>query len=275
MSSISPILRLSIGLILLTISLLLIGDMLGLAPDPKRAELAARKAIAEALAVQVAQGVADEQMEAVAETMRALQERNDAVLSAALRTTDGRLLAMAGEHLEHWEDPGVDRSTSSHVQVPIYGSAGPWGVLEVSFEPLDGLLFALFRGGSIAAVILFIAIFGFVAYWLFLKRALNELDPSSVVPDRVRAALDVLAEGLVLLDRRGRIVLVNAALQKKLGQDAKSLVGNELSSLPWESLERREGEDKVVYPWQALFAGDDMPSGVQLKIGRASCRERV
>jgi diguanylate cyclase (GGDEF)-like protein/PAS domain S-box-containing protein len=274
-SNISPILRLSIGLILLTISLLLIGDMLGLTPDPKRAELAARKAIAEALAVQVSQGVADDQVTMVGETIQALQERNETVLSVALRTSDGRLLAMAGDHLKHWQDPGVDRSTSSHVQVPIYGEAGRWGVLEVSFEPLDGIFFALFRGGSIAAVILFIGVVGFVTYWLFLKRALNELDPTSVVPDRVRAALDVLAEGLVLLDRRGRIVLVNAAFQKKLGQSAKSLVGNELSALRWEHSQRREGDEKPMYPWKALFAGEEMPSGVQLKLRTAMKQDLV
>ena len=49
----SPVFRLTIGLILLTVSLLLVGDLLGLTPDPKRAELSARKAIAEALAVRI------------------------------------------------------------------------------------------------------------------------------------------------------------------------------------------------------------------------------
>ena len=266
MSSISPILRLSIGLILLTVSLLLVGDMLGLAPDPKRAELSARKAVSESLAVQVSRDIAEGHLDSIGDTISAVQARNDHVLSVALRSSDGRLIAMAGEHTDHWVHPGNDTSTAAHVQVPIHGETGRWGVLEVSFEPLDDLLYTLLRGGSIATVILFVSVFGFAGYWLFLKRALNELDPSSVVPDRVRAALDVLAEGLVLLDRRGRIVLANDAFQAKLGQSAAALVGNDLSSLNWQQAQggRRQGDQ--IFPWQNLLAGGDGPSSAQLRL---------
>jgi diguanylate cyclase (GGDEF)-like protein/PAS domain S-box-containing protein len=130
-------------------------------------------------------------------------------------------------------------------------------------------MYSLRHGGSITTVVLFVAVFGFVAYWLFLKRALNELDPSSVVPDRVRAALDVLAEGLVILDRRGRIVLANEAFQAKLGQSAQALVGNDLAALNWRQAQggRRQGDD--VFPWQALFSGVDTPAGAQLQLRTA------
>ena len=53
MSILSPVLRLVLGLVMLTVSLLLIGDLIGLMPDQRQAELEARKAIAESLAVQV------------------------------------------------------------------------------------------------------------------------------------------------------------------------------------------------------------------------------
>ncbi len=275
MTSLSPILRLSIGLILLTVSLLMVGDMLGLAPDPKRAELSARKTIAEALAIQLSQQIGLGDIDNVRETIDALQKRNEAVLSVGLRATDNRLLAVAGDHTNHWENPGKDTSTSSHVQVPIHSEAGRWGVLEVSFEPLGGFMYTLLRGGSIATVILFVAVFGFVGYWLFLKRALNELDPSSVVPDRVRAALDVLAEGLVLLDRRGRIVLANDAFQAKLGQSASALVGNDLSSLNWQQAQGGKRETDHVYPWQALLAEGKGPSSAQLRLRTAVKDELV
>jgi diguanylate cyclase (GGDEF)-like protein/PAS domain S-box-containing protein len=273
--SISPILRLSIGLILLTVSLLLVGDMLGLAPDPKRAELSARKAIAEALAVQVSQGVGRADFDSVRQMIGALQERNESVLSAGLRASDNRLLAVAGDHTTHWENPGADTSTAAHVQVPIHSDEGRWGVLEVSFEPLDSLTHTLFRGGSIATVIIFVAVFGFVGYSLFLKRALKELDPSSVVPDRVRAALDVLAEGLVLLDRRGRIVLANDAFQAKLGQPASALIGNELASLNWQQAQGGKREDDAQFPWQRLLSEGKGPESAQLRLQKALNDELV
>lgn len=274
MPSFSPIIRLSVGLILLTVSLLLVGDLLGLTPDPKRAELAARKAIAEALAVQVSQDLAEGHIATVTETVKALQERNENVRSVGLRAADGRLLAMAGDHLQHWEHPGEDKSTSSHVQVPIHGESGRWGVMEVSFEPFDGMVFMFFRGGSIATVILFISVFGFGAYWLFLKRALNELDPSAVVPDRVRAALDVLAEGLVILDKSGRIVLANTSFERKFGRSAETLVGTELSALGWQLPGDGDAKTAFAPPWKPVLAGGKVPPAKQLKL-RTALKELI
>ncbi|MGL4476442.1 MAG: hypothetical protein ACRCT7_18630, partial [Shewanella sp.] len=195
-AAISPIFRLTIGLILLTISLLLMGDLLGFIPDQKHAQFTARKAIAESVAIQVSSNIGQGHMAAVIEMMHALEERNDSILSVGLRTLDNRLIANAGDHISHWQPIDSIASTPTHVQVPIHDKSGRWGTLEISFKPLSGNSLDLFNGGSILTVILFISISGFIAYWIFLKRALNELDPSAVVPDRVRAALDALAEGL-------------------------------------------------------------------------------
>ena len=274
MLNVSPVFRLTIGLILLTVSLLLVGDLLGLTPDPKRAELSARKAIAEALAVQVSRDLADGEFAKVNETVNVLQERNDKVMSVGLRAADGRLIAMAGDHLEHWVPPGDGKSTSSHVQVPIHGETGRWGVVEVSFQPLDGMFFMFFSGGSIVTVILFVAVSGFAAYWVFLKRALNELDPSAVVPDRVRAALDVLAEGLVILDRTGNIVLANTAFEKKFGQVADKLVGNDLAALGWQLPDGNEAARIDDLPWKPILDGGEVPAMKQLKL-RTALKELI
>ncbi|MGB5669175.1 MAG: EAL domain-containing protein, partial [Sedimenticolaceae bacterium] len=274
MPNVSPIIRLSVGLILLTVSLLLVGDMLGLTPDPKRAELAARKAIAEALAVQVSQDLAEGRIDAVRETVVALQKRNENVLSVGLRAADGRLLAMAGDHLQHWEPPGDDKSTSSHIQVPIHGATGRWGAMEVSFQPFDSMVFMFFRGGSIATVILFVTIFGFGAYWIFLKRALNELDPSAVVPDRVRAALDVLAEGLVIIDKSGRVVLANKEFERKFGQVSEGLLGTELSALDWQAPGGLDEKVPGDLPWKQVLSGGEVPPSRQLKL-RTALKELI
>ena len=264
MRNISPIFRLSIGLILLTVSLLLISDLLGLTPDQTRAELKARKVIAEALAVQVSTDVSEQRLDEVLETVTAMQKRNDDVLSIGLRHADGRLIAAAGDHVASWDPSIGDRSTASQVQVPIHGPDGPWGVVEVAFRPLDSVWTALLSGRSIATVILFVAFSGFAAYWLFLKRALNELDPSAVVPDRVRAALDALAEGLVIVDRAGRMVLINESFQRKLGQAAQSLIGSPLSRLNWRPAENVESTGDDRHPWQRLLDTGEVPPSSQL-----------
>ncbi|MCP4994922.1 MAG: EAL domain-containing protein [Gammaproteobacteria bacterium] len=269
MLNISPIFRLTIGIILLTVSLLLISDLLGIAPDQKSAEMAARRVIAEALAVNVSNNLNQGLIETVEKSISEAQQRNDSVLSVGLRRGQNNLIAQAGDHNTHWVKPGKDSSTTSHVQVPIYNDSGRWGVLEISFRPLDSFMYSLFNGGSIATMILFVIIFGFVVYWLFLKRALSELDPSSVVPERVREALDILAEGLVILDRRGHIVLANKAFQTKLGSAAKSIIGGNLSSLSWiwpHAAQRQDDNEWEAFPWESLLAGSEAPKGIQLTL---------
>lgn len=270
----SPIFRLSIGLILLTVSLLLIGDLLGFTPDQKRAELKARKVIAEALAVQVSADVSAARIASVLDTVKVLQERNDDVMSVAVRRADGRIVAMAGEHTTHWDPAVGKRSTSSHVQVPIHGEEGPWGRVEVYFRPLDGLWSSLFGGGSIATVILFVALAGFAAYWLFLKRALKELDPSSVIPDRVRSALDALAEGLVIVDRNGRVVLVNTAFERKLGESKDVMIGSQLAALPWDDGTGAKPDSEDQLPWQVVLNTGQLPGPAQLELVTRA-RERL
>ena len=77
------------------------------------------------------------------------------------------------------------------------------------------------------------------------KRTLRHLDPSAVVPKRVKAALDVLAEGVVLLDPQGFIVLANTAFGERVGRPSSSLLGQALSDLPWEAA----SPDITDYPW--------------------------
>ena len=48
--------------------------------------------------------------------------------------------------------------------------------------------------GRLVKLILFFILAGFIVYRFFLKKTLKHLDPSSVVPPRVKAALDSLAE---------------------------------------------------------------------------------
>lgn len=266
----SPIFRLTVGLILLTVSLLLVGDLFGLTPDEKRADLKFRKVIAESLAVQVSAAISTNRFDDVTEMLQTLQERQADVHSVALRRSDGRLMAIAGEHTALWDPASGSRSTASQVQVPIHSGGARWGAVEVVFPPFDGFWASLLSGASILTVILFVALAGSAAYWLFLKRALNELDPSAVVPDRVRTALDALAEGLVILDSSGRIVLANASFVKTIGESSQRLVGKRLSSLDWRDDEHRSFEDEADLPWHDFIDGVEQPSSREIRLSTST-----
>jgi diguanylate cyclase (GGDEF)-like protein/PAS domain S-box-containing protein len=69
----------------------------------------------------------------------------------------------------------------------------------------------------------------------FMKKSLKHLDPKAVIPDRVRSALDLLAEGVVMVDKKNDIVLANLAFASKVGKEVDSLLGQSLSKMTWHS----------------------------------------
>jgi diguanylate cyclase (GGDEF)-like protein/PAS domain S-box-containing protein len=251
----SPIVRLSIGLSLLTVSLLLVADFLGFIPNAKLAEFNARKVIAESLAVQVSADIAKGDIKSVTLLMRSLQQQNKSINSLGLRTIDQQLISSAGDHASYWQPAEKAPSNLTNVQVPIHDKNGRWGALEVSFEPLDDNTSVFQRASSIFLIIIFILTVGFFVYWLFLKRALKELDPSTVIPDRVSAALNILSEGLVILDNNQLIVFVNKTFEQKVGQSSKSLIGRHLSDLDWSEAGVEHSDAAVRLPWQLLLDG--------------------
>lgn len=252
---ISPIVRLAIGLSMLTVSLLLVADFLGFIPNSKLAEFNARKMIAESLAVQVSADVMKGDIRSVTLLMHSLQQQNKSINSLGLRTSDKQLISSAGDHLNSWHLADKGASTVANILVPIHGKEGRWGALEVSFKPLNGNPTIFERAGSIITIIIFILTVGFFVFWLFLKRALNELDPSNVIPDRVSAALNILAEGLAILDNNGRIVFVNTAFEQKLGQPSASLIGKNLSDFDWSPTDSEKNDIPYRLPWQLLLDG--------------------
>ncbi len=133
----TPTLRLTIGLIALTISLIMGAFVLGLVPDESRAEIEARGKIAEALAMQLASAATRSDVVVIQETLLAVEKRNDAVLSVALRRANGKILIATRDHHVHWVEPTDRKSTPTHVQVPLLNGNKVWGEIEIAFRPLQ------------------------------------------------------------------------------------------------------------------------------------------
>lgn len=266
MFNLSPIFRITLGLLLLTISLLLIGDLLGLVPNQNAAKLEARKNIAETLAVQISYEISQKNLETASQVLSTIVKRNADIQSIGLRAQSKELVLDTGEHSKYWElEQDSEKSTDRNVLVPIYNQDGRWGTLEVSFAPLQSGLATILENRSFAMMVLFVAIAGFLGYWLFLKRALRELDPSAAVPDRVRSALDVLVEGVAILDHSERIVLVNKALEVKLGLPEEKLLGKPLASFAWSS-DRPDFIKDQKMPWTLLFDSHQAPPTSHFKL---------
>ena len=234
MSKLSPIARISIGLALLTISILLAADAIfGFSRARLEAALDVRQKFTESLAIQLSVLLRNNDIDSITTTIQALSKRNDEVVSIALRDARGITNVTVGDHERHWADVSDDKSTPTHVQVTLYNGSRPWGKLEVGFTPLAPSGFLQVLKHPLVRLVLFIGVISFVAYLIFLRRTLAHLDPSSVIPARVKQALNVLSEGVVLMDETARIVMANTAFEQRVGAPTNSLLGRKLSDLDW------------------------------------------
>jgi len=248
--NINPFVRMSLGLVCLTLCMVLVGDMvLGLTSDERRALLDQRKKICETLAVQFSELAEAGEIGTIRKSMESLVTGNADVMSTALVNMDGETLAGAGDHATFWESPGGNNSTPTHAQVPIFSGDDQWGTVEVSFAK-TALDFTGLMEDPLVRFLVFLALGGFAGYMFFMKKSLKHLDPKAVIPDRVRSALDLLAEGVVMVDQKNDIVLANVAFGSKVGKDVDSLLGQSLSKMAWHSSDAKGKRVKErALPW--------------------------
>jgi diguanylate cyclase (GGDEF)-like protein len=229
---ISVFTRISLGLVLMTLSTLLGAEMLGLFPDPSATKLEGRKALCEAMAVQSTLAVSRNDDTSLRSGVIALAARNEDVLSVGVVRADGRVLVQVGEH-DRYFGKGQDDKSATRVRVPIFREDAPWGQVEVAFrEPTAGWM-GLIRH-PLVGLFAFVVAGGFISYRLYLRKTLAHLDPRAVIPDRVKLMLDTLAEGVLVLDNDGRVVVANRAFAELVGEPADSLIGRRAAGLGWE-----------------------------------------
>lgn len=257
----SPTIRISLALVLLTNGIFLLGDLAGMTPDERSGLIEGRRKFCEYLAIHISSVAGGIGVNSVESALHAMVERNPDVLSVAVRDTKGELLAEAGDHSEHWNEKlPKDLSTADRVQVPIFDGNDRWGTVEIAFAPLTGSLIHSITQSSIG-LMLFMAGCGFFIYWLFIRKALRELDPGSAIPERVRSAFNALAEGLLLMDEKEHIILANDTFAEKLQRPAEKLVGLKASGLGWDT-EQSGGQSNM--PWLRSLQDRETQTGIPL-----------
>ena len=202
-----------------------------------------------------------------------LVARHDDVESAGIRHDSGKRMVAVGDHRDNWKMEAGDESDDAQVFVLIMNGKDKRGGLEIRFQPLHGDLLYEAVHNPWVRLTAFVAACCAISWYFYLGKVLEQLNPSHAVPVRVRSALDTLAEGLLVLDRKGRIVLCNQALVDTLGIDPPTLIGKNARTLPWQ---RDESEAEDDYPWERTLAGDTRHTvGETIKLTDASGAEHI
>ena len=227
--------RLAIALSVSVLSMVLAAQALELIPNSTKMVMNGRKLQTETLAMSGnAIYEATGNIRSFERTLRSSLERSDDLISIGMRDKKGRLTINLNEHDRHWSPPLADRSSDRFMFVPIFRDRQRVGQLELSYQPLMGLHSWLYSDVAKLSIFMFAACFG--VFFLLLSRVFRRLNPQKgAVPHRVREALGHLAEGLLVIDRRGNISLANSKFGKLVGQEADQLTGKRASDFPWQT----------------------------------------
>ena len=247
--------HITVGLTVMVITAYLVAGLLGLIPDRHQALVDGRIRLAEALTASSVEFVSQGQFKSLDAVLRIVVERDDQVQSVAVRRGDGESVVTVGAHDLFWRPMSGQYSTESQIKVPIWSGDRAWGHLELRFLPLaaDGLLWGLLSKER-AQLIAYLALVGFFGFYLYLSRMLRHLDPSQAVPERVRSALDTMTQGIVVIDLKGYLVLVNQSFAELCDSTSDALIGQSIKALPWVAANGERQADSEL-PWSTTTVG--------------------
>jgi len=243
--------RLALGLVSIVITAVLAAISLGILPNPDEGRLKNRATLAETLALVCTEHVSQGNIRSTKRVFDDVRRRHGEVASIGLRRSDGRLLAETGDHDQRWESGATTLSSADQVQVPIFEGSRPYANLELRFQapPPAPLGLAVLSHPWVRSAI-FISSASLLGFILYLSLTLRQLDPQRSVPNRVREALNNLTEGLLLVNRKHRIVLANKAFEEIIGQSMDQLLGRRPDEFSWLDEEHQPMTD---YPWNAAL----------------------
>lgn len=255
----------TLALVVLCGMLVMVADLLfGVLPDRAAQTRDLRKSVVEALSVQVAALLEVGDQRTLQRTLSSVVAQSDSLRSIGIRQADGVLLMQMGEHQKAWEGDASGRFVPDQIGVTLSRGGERWGAFEVTFKPEGGGVIRHWLSEPLVVMLLFLSTLGTLVFALYMRRALQHLDPASVIPERVQGAFDAMAEGVAVLDARGRLLLANKAFAA-LHADARALrLGQALSGLPWFA--GALPSDAAMHPWVKAMSERVASAGYTLEL---------
>ena len=231
--NLSIIARLSLGLVALIVSLFLTTDMIfNIIPDEEKIKQSHREVLAKGLAIQLVSLLepSNNQTSTLRKTLQEVASFHPEIISIGIRKFDGSLLYETTNHRQHWQLNADGASTPENFRVPINANNSKWGSIEISFKTNRAVNLLDWLIQSKALWLMAIASLSAVLIYFYLRRVLQYLDPLKTVPTRVNDAFDIIDDGILVLDKKGQIVLANQAFTSLLTTDTESLYGKNIAN---------------------------------------------
>ncbi len=233
MHRVSATIRITVGLAFLSVTILLCAQMIGLVPNREDAVLEGRASLCETIAIHCSALATRNDVRSMKSSLEVMVGRYPDMVFAGVRRPDGPFVVEVGNRSDLRDDAVQAGSSDALMVVPITQGADSWGTVEIGFRPLIANGISGFLNRGIVKLSLFVVLASLAIYFLYLRKLLQHLDPSQVIPERVRATLDTFAEGLLVLDSQERIVLANQSFALTVGQKPSALQGRPISELEW------------------------------------------
>ena len=250
----------SVGII--GLSLLWISQGLGILPDSKTYRLDRRVELTESIALTASVMLESKDNEKLQEALDRIVERNSDIVTAGFRRTNGTLDVWTRGHDQLSNDFEEYEATNDAMKVAMLVKGKRYGDLEVIFVTQSA--FSRFLHDPNTKLIFFFGAAFILSAWVYLGRILKFLNPSKVVPNRVRSALDALSEGLFLLDAQNKIVMANRSICSVLDREPEDLQGMDPGEFSWKK-GGRHLEDKEL-PWNRCRETNEVQKGQILSL---------
>lgn len=123
----------------------------------------------------------------------------------------------------------------------------------------------------LAAVITVITILGATLSLFIISRSHDQIDLSTVAPVLLESTLDALTEGVVLLDNRECILIVNAAFADIIGTTPAALKNVSISRFGWKFTNSYENE----LPWTVAIRDGSRQTDKQMCMSGSSGKQKI
>ena len=256
--------RIALGQSSLLMSIVLAAIFLEIVPNRETALLEGRAALAEALAANSSMLITQSDVKRLGTDLELIVDRNEDLLSAGIRTSENALIVAVNDHGSLWQTASGDHSTNTQVKVPIFDGDGQWGQLELRYAPLRAPGFLGYAQNPWLQLVAFVCVLSFVVFYFYLGEMLKHLDPSQAIPSRVRSALDTMAEGLMVVDKKQQVVLANSAFGTLLGRESDSLIGLKASDFDW--LDENRAEKTDTFPWMSVLQDGEAKRNARIRL---------